>query len=105
MERVKAVLKNCWLSKFSCSAVALVVAICASHADTVSLSSLDLSQMTSGWSVAKANSNIVGTPIKIGGKEFAHGVGTHAESRLRIDLRGKARRFFAHVGVDDSAAG
>jgi alpha-galactosidase len=59
--------------------------------------------MTSGWDVAKTNSGVAGTPIKIGGKEFARGVGTHAESRLRVDVRGKARRFFAQVGVDNSA--
>jgi len=59
--------------------------------------------MTCGWSVAKTNFGVVGTPIRIGGKEFARGVGTHAESTLRVDIRGKARRFFAQVGVDDSA--
>jgi len=59
--------------------------------------------MTSGWSVAKTNLGVVGTPIRIARKEFARGVGTHAESRLRIDIRGKATRFFAQVGVDDSA--
>jgi alpha-galactosidase len=82
-----------------------VVLLCAasSVADTVWLSSLDLSQMTAGWSVAKTNAGINGTPIRIGGKEFARGVGTHAESRLRIVVAGKAKRFIAQVGVDDSA--
>ena len=59
--------------------------------------------MTSGWSVSKTNLGVVGAPIRIRGKEFARGVGTHAESRLRVEIRGKARRFFAQVGVDDSA--
>jgi len=59
--------------------------------------------MTSGWSVPKTNFGVLGAPVRIAGKEFTRGVGTHAESRLRVDIRGKARRFFAHVGVDDSA--
>src|SRR4051812_22778874 len=85
---------NLWrLPALPCCAVALFVAICSSHAETVWLSSLDLSQMTSGWGVAKTDSGVAGTPIKIGGKEFANGVGTHAESRFRVDVRGKATRF------------
>jgi hypothetical protein len=53
----------------------------------------------------QADRGISGTPIIIGGKRFARGVGTHAESKLRVDLGGKATRFFAQVGVDDSAGG
>ncbi len=72
-------------------------------AETVWLSSLDLAQMTSGWSVPKADLGVVGKPISIGGKQFARGIGTHAESKLRVDLGRKAKRFLAKVGVDDSA--
>ena len=59
--------------------------------------------MTSGWSVPRADLGVAGTPISIGGKKFPRGIGTHAESKLRVDLGGKASRFFAQVGVDDSA--
>jgi len=72
-------------------------------ADTVPLSSLDLRQMTTGWSDAKADLDVAGKPISIGGKQFAHGVGTHAASNFRVQLDGKATRFTAKVGVDDSA--
>lgn len=61
--------------------------------------------MTSGWSLPKPGLGVAGKPLRIGGKEFARGVGTHAESKLRVDLGGKARRFFAQVGVDDGAGG
>ena len=74
-------------------------------AETVWLSSLDLTRMTSGWSVPKADLGVAGNPISIGGKQFIRGVGTHAESKLRVDLDRKATRFFAQVGVDDSAGG
>jgi len=72
-------------------------------AKTVWLSSLDLAQMTCGWSVPKTDLGIAGTPLSIGGTQFTIGVGTHAESKLRVELGGKATRFFAKVGVDDSA--
>ncbi len=88
-----------------CCAAALFVIICSSSAETVWLSSLDITRMTSGWSVAKTNLGVMGTPISIGGKQFSRGVGTHGESKLRLDLAGKAARFIAQVGVDDSAGG
>jgi len=75
------------------------------RAETVWLSALDLKQMTSGWSVPQADRGITGKPISIGGKNFARGVGTHAASKMRLDLGGKAKRFFAQVGMDDSAGG
>jgi alpha-galactosidase len=74
-------------------------------AETVWLSSLDLTRMTSGWSLPKADLGVTDTPISIGGKQFTRGAGTHAESKLRVDLGRKASRFFAQVGVDDSAGG
>jgi alpha-galactosidase len=85
-----------------------VLAVCATpslFAETVWLSSLDLSQMTAGWSVPKADRDITGQPIVIAKKTFAHGVGTHAASNFRVDLGGHATRFLAQVGVDDSAGG
>lgn len=67
------------------------------------LSSLDLSQMTTGWSVARADRDITGNPLSIAGVKFTHGVGTHATSRYRVALNGRAERFTAQAGVDDSA--
>lgn len=61
--------------------------------------------MTTGWSVAKADREIVGGPLSIYGERFEHGVGTHATSKFRVALNGNARRFTAKVGVDDSAGG
>src|SRR5438876_10511774 len=66
-----------------CTAGALIFAASLVSAETVWLSSLDLTRMTCGWSVSKANLGIAGTTLSVGGKQFPHGVGTHAESRLR----------------------
>ncbi len=83
---------------FGCTAL-------SSLAATVWLSSLDLSQMTTGWSVAKIDREIGGQAITIGKRPFARGVGTHASSNFRVDVGGNASSFTAEVGVDDSAEG
>src|SRR5271154_3137228 len=86
-------------------AVLLICQTPALFAETIWLSSLDLNQMTSGWSVAKADHEISGQPIVIAKKQFDHGVGTHAASHFRVDVGGQATRFIAQAGVDDSAGG
>lgn len=73
--------------------------------ETVWLSSLDLKQMTTGWGDPHVDREIGGAPLKINGAQFAHGVGTHAASKMRVDLGGNAKRFTAKVGIDDSAEG
>ena len=70
---------------------------------TIWLSSLDLSRMKQGWGSAQADKSVTGGPLSIGGTVFAHGVGTHAVSRMWIRLRGGSKSFQASVGVDDSA--
>jgi alpha-galactosidase len=74
-----------------------------SNAELVPLSSLDLKQMTTGWSDAKADQGVTGKQLGIGGQEYAHGVGTHSASQFRVNLDRKATRFTAEVGVDDGA--
>src|SRR6266571_5302048 len=94
-----------WIPKVVCCAGAIMSAAPLAFAETLWLSSLDLTRMTCGWSVPKADLGVAGKPISIGGKHFIRGVGTHAASLLRVDLGGKASRFFAQVGVDDGAGG
>src|SRR5258705_684028 len=97
--------KNFRSSKVVCCAGAIMCTAALVSAETVWLSSLDLTHMPSGWSLPKADFGVAGKPISISGKQFARGVGTHATSKLRVDLGRKANRFFAQVGVDDSAGG
>ena len=69
------------------------------------LSSLDLSKMRQDYGKAQLDRSIDQHPISIGGISFKHGVGTHANSLLYVDLHKKAQHFTASVGVDDDAGG
>lgn len=77
----------------------------ANGAQSVAVSSLDLSKMTSGWGAAQAGKSLVGKPLSMRGRTFQGGVATHAPSKLRINLAGQGDRFTSVVGVDDSAEG
>ena len=70
-------------------------------AETVWLDELNLASASQGWGEPQKNKSVADRPLAIGGKTFARGFGTHAESRLRINLPGGAQTFSASVGVDD----
>lgn len=86
-----------------------VAAVCTGQAaptgEIVPLTSLDLGHMRQGWGKPQIDRSIREKPLSIGGKAFKHGVGTHANSFLWIDLGGSADKFQASVGVDDAAGG
>jgi len=63
----------------------------------------DLSAMTQDWSVPKVNMSCDENDLSIGGKSFDRGVGTHAISKIMIDLWGTADRIKGAVGVDDES--
>ena len=49
----------------------------------------------------EVDQSVMGTPLSIGGKTYAHGLGTHANGRIIYDLNGDYERFEAWVGIDD----
>ncbi len=69
--------------------------------ETLSLSSLNLKKVMQDWGSPRADRSVENHDLMIGGKKFAKGLGTHANSVLFIDLQGGAKRFTASVGVDD----
>ena len=83
----------------------LAAATAADRGKAVALETLDLSKMRQGWGKPKKNLAVTEAPMTIAGQRFAQGVGTHAPSRLWIDLGGRCERFRAKVGVDDAAGG
>ena len=70
-------------------------------AHSVWLESVGVSQMTTGYGVARIAKSVDNNPLRLGGRNYAHGIGTHAESDLVVDLKGKATRFVSMVGVDE----
>ncbi len=75
----------------------------AVNAEVVRLGELDLAKMSTGWGQPRVDKSITGKALSLGGRTFDHGVGTHAESTIYVDLDGKAEQFKAYVGVDDAA--
>ncbi len=69
------------------------------------LSDLDLSKTRQGWGTPHRDQSVDGRPLRLGGRTFARGLGTHADSILPVDLGGGSRRFQAVVGVDAETGG
>ena len=61
--------------------------------------------MEQGWGKPQIDRSIREKPLRLAGRRFAHGVGTHAKSVVWIDLGGGSDRFLATVGMDDAAGG
>ncbi len=84
----------------------LVGITCSAGAtETIWLSSLDLSRMFTGWGKTLKDKAVQGNPLAIAGRKFDRGVGTHAPSRMYVDLGRGSERFLAWVGVDDEVRG
>ena len=77
----------------------------AAAGDEIRLSALDLGAASQSYGNPAANKTVNSHPLVLGGRTFDHGFGTHADSRLVLDLKGSARRFTAWVGVDDETKG
>ena len=78
-----------------------LLALPAVAAETVSLSSLDLSRMIGGFNIVNPDMSASGNPLTLGGKKYDKGIGTHSTGMFRIDLKGAAESFSAVVGVDE----
>lgn len=72
---------------------------------SVFVSNLDLTKVLQGWGSAQKDRSVDGNPLRIAGRKFDRGVGTHAESTLWIHVGGRAQRFLTRIGVDDAAGG
>ncbi len=72
-------------------------------AGKIALSWLDVTRAVQTWGRPGKNLGVTGKPLGIGGQAFDNGFGTHSHSRLFVRLGGKAARFSALVGVDDTA--
>ncbi len=67
----------------------------------VQLGDLEPRSQHQGWGELQIDLGVAGAGLSIGGRAFAHGLGTHAASEIVYDLEGNAETFSAWVGVDD----
>jgi formylglycine-generating enzyme required for sulfatase activity len=65
------------------------------------LDTLDLSKIDQSWGQPQAGGSVGHEPLKIGGRKFTRGIGTHSNSQWRIDLKKAAVKFTAMVGIND----
>jgi hypothetical protein len=56
------------------------------------------------WDLSR-DRNVIGSPLRLRGAEYAKGLGMHSRSEVTYDLNGEYRRFHAIVGIDDDAGG
>jgi len=85
--------------------IVLLLSCSGGKEETVKLSSLDLSHVRQGWGKALPDKSVTGKQLSIAGKKYEYGVGTHAASTIRLELKKKTFRFQAEAGVDDQAIG
>jgi alpha-galactosidase len=74
-------------------------------ANAMWVETLDLKQMSASHGEPRAGKTYDNKPLTLKGTVYPRGIGTHAYSRMSIDLKGVATRFLAAVGVDDETNG
>lgn len=72
-------------------------------AQSLWLDELDANKIETGWSVSKSNKSIDSNPLIVAGQKYERGIGTHAFSKVLLNVNGTAQKFSAMVGVDDEA--
>jgi hypothetical protein len=68
---------------------------------TIPISGLQALKATTGWGKVAKNRSCQGNPLTLDGKQHAQGMGVHATSLLVYTIPAGAKRFVAHVGIDD----
>lgn len=80
-------------------------------AESVSNQELPIVSVSQGWGQLGINTAVVPPggrkprPITMSGKTFVHGLGTHAPSRIVLDVQGSFESFEAKTGIQDGNAG
>ncbi|MCL1967776.1 MAG: NPCBM/NEW2 domain-containing protein [Fibromonadales bacterium] len=62
------------------------------------------SSWTQEWGEPKMGKSVENNAMKIDNRIFEFGVGSHAKSRLVLDLNGAYKKFHSYIGLDDESA-
>ena len=65
------------------------------------LTELKWKSATTGWGQVRVNQNCEGGPLRVGGRTFDFGIGTHANSVLHFELPAGYDRFQVTAGLDE----
>jgi len=57
------------------------------------------------WGEPKMGKSVENNAMRIDGRVFEFGIGSHAASKLVWNLNGSYKKFHSHIGLDDEAAG
>lgn len=60
---------------------------------------------TIGWGSIRKDRSVNGNPLRLAGKNFAHGIGTHANSDIVMNIPEGAEKFLAVAGCDLEMSG
>ncbi|MDR0507951.1 MAG: NPCBM/NEW2 domain-containing protein [Dysgonamonadaceae bacterium] len=71
------------------------------RAKTVYIDELDTRFVLQDWGAPVVNKSIVGKPLRVAGKEYSRGIGTHSISRFLLNVEGKAKSVSGWAGADD----
>ena len=74
-------------------------------ANSLWLDALDLANVTQDYGSPHAGKSVDNNALTLSGVAYPHGLGTHAVSRLLVNLKGSATKFEALTGVDDEKKG
>ncbi len=77
----------------------------AAPAGTMWVEEIGLERFSQRRGAPRVGRSIRDQPIRLGGVEYPHGIGTRSISEFVIDLKGNAARFTSTVGIDDEIRG
>lgn len=66
---------------------------------------IDWTKATTGWGEIRKNKSIDGNTLRLGGRRFSHGIGTHATSDIIMNIPEGAQKFLAAAGCDMEKTG
>src|SRR4030095_14846912 len=77
----------------------------AAPAGTMWVEEIGLERLSQRRGTPRVGRTIRDQPIRLGGVEYPHGIGTRSISEFVIDLKRNASRFTPTVGIDDEIRG
>lgn len=83
--------------------LAMVGASSMAIAAEIGLDQIALPNAECGWKKIGVNKTVDGNPLKLGGKTYERGIGTHAASEINLALNKSATSFEATVGLDEES--